>query len=81
MPFLLELRLRQRAAGVLDYLAAGNLHLERPLEAEHHVEKVDRFRVEIVDQRRIGLHLLDVAAEGVGDRCRYRRQHCGDFLA
>jgi hypothetical protein len=42
--FLLELRLGQIATGVLDDLAAGDLDLERALEAEDEVEKVDRLR-------------------------------------
>ena len=78
---LLELGLGQRAARVLDDLAARDLDLERALEPEHHVEEVDRFRVEVVDQRRVGLDLLDVAAERVGDRLRDRRIDRIDFLS
>src|SRR5205814_10352739 len=40
--FLLELRLGHVAARILDDLAARDLDLERPLQPEDHVEKVDR---------------------------------------
>src|SRR5438477_12242572 len=58
--FLLELRLRQIAACVLDDLAARYLDLERALKPKHHVEKVDRFGVQALDQRDIRFDVLDV---------------------
>ena len=44
---LLELRLGQVAARILDDLAARDLHLEGALEPEHDVEEVDRLGVQL----------------------------------
>ena len=77
---LLELGLGQRAARVLDDLAARDLDLERALEPEHHVEEVDRFRVEPLDQRHVGHDVLDVAAERVGHRFRDGREYRVDLF-
>src|SRR5439155_8316145 len=60
---LLELRLGQRSGRVLDDLAARYLDLECALEAKDHVEEVDRFGTEVVDQRSIWLHLVEIATE------------------
>ena len=78
--FLLELGLGQVAARVLDDLAARDLDLERALEPEHHVEEVDRLGVEVLDQRDVGLDVVDVAAERVGHRLGDRREHRLDFV-
>src|SRR5437016_13861072 len=68
--FLLELRLGHVAARILDDLAARNLDLGPALEAEDHVEKIDRLRVEAFDQRYVELDLIDIAAERIGHRFR-----------
>src|ERR1022692_4230373 len=65
---LLELGFGKIAARILHDLAAWNLDLERALEPEHHVQKIDRFRVEALDQRYVELDVRDVATERVGHR-------------
>ena len=74
MPFCSNSASGSVAARVLDDLAARDLDLERALEAEHHVEEVDRLGVEALDQRHVELDVLDVAAERVGDRLGDRRK-------
>ena len=51
--FLLELRLGQVAAGVLNDLAARDLHPERAFEPKHEVEEVDRLGIQALDQRHV----------------------------
>ena len=49
-------------------LPRGILILNARSSRKHHVQKVDRFRVQAFDQRHVDLDIFDVAAERVGHR-------------